>query len=159
MDALGIAAAVHQTAGELIDDDDFAVLDDVLLILVKQMPRFERGVELMRQLEVALIVEIGYAEDLLDFGDALLLNRNGVRFLIDGEIFVFHQTRDDLRELRVQLGRIVALTADDQRRARFVDEDRVDFVDDREVQFALHHLIDAPGHVIAQGNRSRPRCS
>jgi len=27
MDALGIAASVHQATGELIDDDDFAVLD------------------------------------------------------------------------------------------------------------------------------------
>ena len=150
MDTLGIAAAVHQSAGELIDDDDFAILDDVLLILVEQMPRLERRVELMRQLEVALIVEVGDAENLLDFRNALFRDRNGVRFFIDREIFVAHEARQDLRERRVQIGRVVALAADDQRRARFVDEDRIDFVDDREVQLALHHLIETPRHVIAQ---------
>ena len=30
MQALGVPAAEHQTAGELIDDDDLAVLDDVV---------------------------------------------------------------------------------------------------------------------------------
>jgi len=54
MDAFGITASVHQPAGEFIDDDDFAVLDDVLLIFVEEVPRLERRVELMRQFEVAL---------------------------------------------------------------------------------------------------------
>ena len=99
MDAVGVAPAVHQAAGELVDDDDLAVFDDVLLIFVEEMPRLERRVELVRQLEVALIVEVRDAEDLLDLGDALFGDRNRVRFLVDGEVFVFHQARDDLREL------------------------------------------------------------
>jgi hypothetical protein len=57
---------------------------------------------------------------------------------------------NDLGELARRVRSRRALTADDQRRARFVDQDRVDFVDDRVVQLALHHLIEAPGHVVAQ---------
>ena len=30
MQTLGVAAAEHETAGELVDDDDLAVLDDVV---------------------------------------------------------------------------------------------------------------------------------
>ena len=150
MDAVGVAPAVHQPSGELVDDDDFAVLDDVLLIAMEEIPRLERGVELVRQLDVALLVEIRDAEHLLDVRDARFGDRNRVRFLVDGEILVLLQARNDLRELLVEFGRLLRRTADDQRRARFVDENRVDFVDEREVELALHQVFDLPGHVVAQ---------
>jgi len=41
-------------------------------------------------------------------------------------------------------------TGDDQRGAGFVDKDAVDFVDDGIVEFALHHIPDIGGHVVAQ---------
>ena len=150
VNAVGIAAAVHEAPGELVDDDDFAVLDDVLLVLVEQMPRLERRVELVRQLEVALIVEVGDAEDLLDLGHTLFRDRNGVRLFIDREVLVLDQPRQNLCKLPVEFGRIVTLSADDERRARFVDQDRVDFVDDRVHERALHHVFDPPCHVVTQ---------
>ena len=150
MDAVGVAAAVHEPAGELVDDDDFALFDDVLLILVEQVPRLERGVQLMRQFEIPLVVEVLDAQHLLDFGDAFLGDRRGVRLLVDREVFVFDQARHDLGKLAVEVGRVLTLPADDERGARFVDEDRIDFVDDREVQLALHHVFELPGHVVAQ---------
>src|SRR3546814_14389809 len=52
----------------------------------------------------------------------------------------------DLVQLRGVLGR----TGDDQRRARLVDQDRVDFVDDRVMQAALVALFLAQRHVVAQ---------
>ena len=53
-------------------------------------------------------------------------------------------------DAHVQLGVVLGLAADDQRRARLVDQDRVDLVDDGVVQPARHavgHLVD---HVVAQ---------
>ena len=47
----------------------------------------------------------------------------------------------------VALGR---RSADDERRPRFVNEDRVDLVHDGEVVLALHELLRAHGHVVAQ---------
>ena len=41
-------------------------------------------------------------------------------------------------------------TADDQRRARLVHEDRIDFINEREVELALHEILDLPRHVVAQ---------
>ena len=150
VDAVGVAAAVHQPAGELVDDDHLAVLDDVLLVAVEEIPGLQRRVELVGQLEVALVVEVRDAQHLLDLRDALLGDRHRVRLLVDGEVLVLDQARDDLGELAVELGRVVALARDDERRARLVDEDRVDFVDDREVEVALHHLVERPRHVVAQ---------
>jgi hypothetical protein len=40
--------------------------------------------------------------------------------------------------------------ADDERRAGLVDEDRVHLVHDAVVQFALHAIVDARRHVVAQ---------
>ena len=150
VDAVGVAPAVHQAPGELVDDDHFAVLDDVLLVAMEEIPRLERGVELMRELDVALVVEVRDAEHLLDLGDAGFGDRNRVRLLVDRVVLALLQARNDLREVVVELGRLLRRAADDQRRARFVDEDRVDFVDEREVQLALHQIFDLPRHVVAQ---------
>ena len=61
-------------------------------------------------------------------------------------------------ELVVELGGVGRAARDDERRARLVDEDRVDLVDDREVVRrqrlvalpALHLLFDARDHVVAE---------
>ena len=47
-------------------------------------------------------------------------------------------------------GLVVGRAADDQRRARFIDEDRVDFVDDHEVTTLLDLVLGALLHVVAQ---------
>jgi hypothetical protein len=60
------------------------------------------------------------------------------------------QCRDDRVDLQVELGLVLGLAADDQRRARLVDQDRVDLVDDGVAQAALHALADLVNHVVAQ---------
>jgi hypothetical protein len=46
--------------------------------------------------------------------------------------FLAGQARHDAIDAHVQFGRFVGRAGNDQRRARFVDQDRVDFVDDGE---------------------------
>ena len=53
-------------------------------------------------------------------------------------------------ELVVDLRRLFGRAGDDQRRARLVDQDVVDLVDDREVVAALDAVLERPGHVVAQ---------
>ena len=50
----------------------------------------------------------------------------------------------------VKVDVVVGLARDDQRRARLVDQDRVDLVDDRVVQAALDALRQLEHHVVAQ---------
>ncbi len=50
----------------------------------------------------------------------------------------------------VLVARRLALAADDERRARLVDEDRVDLVDDGVVELALRVVERAELHVVAQ---------
>ena len=46
---LGIAPAFHHAAGELVDDDDLVVLDDVIDVAGEQLVRPQRLVDVMDQ--------------------------------------------------------------------------------------------------------------
>ena len=50
----------------------------------------------------------------------------------------------------VEFGAVLERAGDDQRRARLVDQDRIDLVDDRVEMAALHHLGALVFHVVAQ---------
>ena len=50
----------------------------------------------------------------------------------------------------IALGVVLGLAADDQRRARFIDQDGVHLIDDGVMQFALHAIGRLVHHVVAQ---------
>ena len=58
--------------------------------------------------------------------------------------------RNDPIDVVVQIGRLLGRARDDQRRARFVDEDAVHLVHDREVMPALDVVREIELHVVAQ---------
>ena len=58
--------------------------------------------------------------------------------------------RDDAIDFVIEVGRFLGRARDDQRRPRFVDQDAVDFVHDREVVPALHVVREVELHVVAQ---------
>ncbi len=118
-------------------------------------------------------------EELLGLGHALLGHRDRLVLLVELVVEVGHelllgprvhalgrlaglQHRRQPRELRVQVGGLLGGPGDDQRRARLVDQDVVDLVDDREracgertavlveAPAVLDLLLDRVGHVVAQ---------
>ena len=52
------------------------------------------------------------------------------------------EARHEAGEGEVQVGRLLGLAADDERRPRLVDEDVVDLVDDGEAALALDPLVE-----------------
>ena len=54
---LGVAPALHHAAGELVDDDDLVVLDDVVGVEREQLVRPQRLVDVMDQRHVVDVVE------------------------------------------------------------------------------------------------------
>ena len=87
-----------------------------------------------------LVVEVVGAGELRLVLALLTLARRGRR----------GQLLDDAREVVVGRGGGLGLAGDDQRRARLVDQDRVDLVHDREVVAALDETVLRDGHVVAQ---------
>ncbi len=131
--------------------------------------------------EVAVLgpVEVVDAEEALGLADALLGHGDRLVLLLELVVEVGHelllhprihavgrlaglQLRSQLGELGIQVGGLLGRPGDDQRRARLVDQDVVDLVDDRErvvgrlallrlgAPAVLDLLVERGRHVVAQ---------
>ena len=172
MQTVAVTAADHQTAGEFVNDDNFIVLHDVIHVALHQGVRAQRGVNVMQQLVVGNIGKVLHAEPALGlaharfgevaglflFVDDVILAHRG-KFFVGKRIFLpaillrffaLLQGADEAIRLFIQVGGLVARAGDNQRRARFVDEDGVHLVHDGEVMTALHHVLLIDHHVVAQ---------
>jgi hypothetical protein len=160
---------VHHPAGEFIDDDDLIVLHHVVLVAMKQVVRPQRRIELMHEVDVGRLVQAcalgeqaDAGEDFLGFLVTGFRQQDLVILLVDEEVsrriglvrlFLLLLPRQQRRHLVhpvVDLGAVLGLAGNDQRRARFVDQDRVHLVDDRVGQASLESLLDVHRHVVAQ---------
>ena len=74
---------------------------------------------------------------------------DGALLLVDLVIGLV-ETRNEGVDGVVEIRAVVERTGNDQRRARFVDQDGVDFVDDRIGMPALDHILQPVLHVVAQ---------
>ena len=161
--AVGPAAPGHEAPREFIDDHDLAVLHDVMLVAVEQRMRAQRRVEMVHEGNVVGVVQAGTRRDQPGLGEdrlgvfvAHLGQQHGMGLLVHPEI-ARPAVLDLARQLGYQLVQpvvhvdvVVSLARDDQRRACLVDQDRVDLVDDRIVESALHALRGREHHVVAQ---------
>ena len=107
-------------------------------------------------------------EHLLGFRHAALGQRHGLVLLVDEIVAgafellailsldvalrdgAFFQSGDDSVHFVVEIGGLFGGSGNDQRRPGFVDQDAVDFVDDRVVVSPLHHGSEIELHVVAE---------
>ena len=162
MEAVGPAAAGHEAAREFVDDDDFAVLDDVLDVALVKVVGLERDLDVVLHVPVVFVGNIVDAEKLFNLLPALVGDGDGAGLLVDDEIagpsfgfqrfdqFAGFELGDDAIGDGVLVGGLIGRAGDDERGAGFVDQDGVDFVHDAEVVFTLHHFGDIELHVVAQ---------
>ena len=125
--------------------------------------------EVVDQAAVLAQVEVVDAEELLGPLDPALGRRDRLVLLVEFVVVVGPEVSFDspselqpvfggdavhlageAGELVVDLRRLFGRAGDDQRRARLVDQDVVDLVDDREAVAALHAVLQRVGHVVAQ---------
>ena len=153
--AVGIAPALHHAAGELVDDHHLVVAHQVVDVAREQPVRAQRLIGVVDQRDVADVVQLGVLEQarLAEPPLHLLGARFGQRdrpLLLVLLVVLLGQTRDEAVDRAVQLGAVLGRSGDDQRRARLVDQDAVDLVDDAEVEAALDHGLARELHVVAQ---------
>ena len=159
------AAAFHDPARELVDDLHLAVLDHVVDVAVVERLRLERLVQVVGELRVARVVEVVDPQRALRLLDRAVHRRDRLVLLVElvvgagglGRALrvawlrgVAVEALHDACEVVVGLGGDLGLAGDDQRRARLVDQDRVDLVDDRVVVAALDDALERDRHVVAQ---------
>ncbi len=168
---VGPLPAVHQAAGELVDDNHdllarlLVVHHRVLLVLLVEVMCAQGVVDQVRPFHVAGRVKALDAGQLLGLADALVGEVAGVLLLLDLEVparlalLQVGQLDGDVVGLGVAAHVSERLAGDDERRAGLVDEDVVHFIDDRVVEGALTLVVPrvevgvAPAgrlHVVAQ---------
>ena len=164
--AFGVAAAEHQAAGKLIDDDDLAVLDDIVDVALHDAVRTQSLVDVVTERSVFHVGEILETEGRLGFFDAARGQGSGLRLfvhdivgvkvlallflLIHGGVDNPLQPRHKIVRLTVEIGALIPLSGDDQRRSRLVNQDRVHLVHNRKGVTALDHVLFIQGHVVTQ---------
>ena len=148
--ALGVAAALHDAARELVDDLHLAARDHVLLVAVEHVLGLEGLLEVVHQLAGHVAVDVVDAEAALDLLEALVGGHDGVLGLVELVVLVGHEALHGAGEVAVDGGRLGAGARDDEGRARLVDQDGVDLVDDGVVVPALHATGGLGDHVVAQ---------
>ena len=160
---IGPAATAHQSTGELINNHHFIVLHHVLLIAIEQMVRAQCRRQVMHQQNVGRFVQAvpfsqqpGLRQNAFGTFVAFFCQQNLVGFFIHPEIaraifcFTTRERRGQCIHPNVQLGMVFGLARDNQRRAGFIDQNRIDFIDDGVMQFALYAILHVVHHVVAQ---------
>ena len=165
---IGPAAALHRTASVLIDDDNFAIFDNVVNVAGEQRMGAQRGGNVVHQHNVgwrvqgltfihnAFLYQQLFNQHQTTFGQV-----NLTRFFIHREVafagesirilfFLADQMRDDFVYLAVHFRAVFRRAGNDQRRTRLIDQDGVHLIHQRIVQFTLNALFRAEGHVVAQ---------
>ncbi len=157
--------------GELVDDDDLAIADDVLHVLLEQGVGTQGRVDVVHQGDVAGVVEALALRQQAHLGELVLhllmavLTQIGLAGLfVHGEVAgtkvrlallvgdggLSDQGRDDDVDALVEVGAALGRPRDDQRGACLVDQDGVHLVHDRIEGVALGALLRRERHVVAQ---------
>ena len=175
MKTLGITAADHQAAGELIHNEYLAVLYHIILILGEQGVGPKSLLDIMVQLRIFRIGQRLHFEPGFGFGNALRCQLNGAAtdiahvvaalHLLDAHeligfahvlhIFAPGQAADEPVGLPVHFGAFLSLAADDQGSTGFIDEDGVHLVHNGIVQIPLDHGFLIDHHVVPQIVKSK----
>ena len=132
-------------------DEHLAVHHDVVLVALEQGSCLDGVVQERDERSVRRLVQVVDAEIVFDLLDARLEHTDGALLLVDFIVFALNQSFGDVGKLtEPAVGLTRRRTGDDQRRARLVDKNRVDLIDDGKVVSALNAIGRLPRHVVAQ---------
>ncbi|EJX06187.1 hypothetical protein EVA_05705 [gut metagenome] len=157
------ATSRHQTAGKLVNNNHFSVLNNVMLIALEERMRSQRSIQMMHQNDIFRRVErftflhqTAFGQDsfqmlMTGFGDVDLMS-----LFIDPVIpfaLFFQLTSQESRNIvngLIEFRIVVSRSGNNQRRTGFVNQNRVNFVNNGVVQRTLTTVIDVILHVVAQ---------
>ncbi len=141
VEAVGPPPPFEGAAGELVDDLHLAPRDEVVLVPVVELLGPQGLGEVVHVVDRHQVVHVVHADLALHLGHARLGRVGDALLLVDLVVLVALEGAGQAGELVVELGRLRRRPRDDERRAGFVDEDRVDLVDDGVHVAALDHVL------------------
>ena len=150
VESVAVSSSEHQTSRELIDDDDLAVLYDIVYITLHHVSGLQSLQHVMVYFHVLRVREVLHAEILFTLLDTFVGERDLLVFFFYRKVVLYLQRPDESVRTLVHVCRLVTFSRNYQRCSRFVDQDGVDFVDDGIVELTLHHRFFVNDHVITQ---------
>src|SRR5262245_25316632 len=150
LQAVGPAPVVHHAPGEFIHQFYAPVAHDVINIAPQQRPRVQRLIDLDQQQVVFGGVEVPTSQRRLHAVNPALGERDDSAVLVGLPVFALGERGHHFGD-EVGTGlRPRTFTGDHQRHARLVDEDRIGFVNNREVEGAMDQIIGRSTKSVAQ---------
>ena len=137
MQTIGVPAAEHETAGELVHNDNLAVLHHIVNVPLHGAVGFQGLIDVVVQRGVGGIGQILYMEELF-------------RLVIQLHNYFFLQAGDEHLRHIVHLGGLFALPGDNQGGTGLIDQDGVHLVHDGEAVAPLHQLAGVDAHIIPE---------
>ena len=152
VDAVVVAAARQNTTGVLVNNQDFAVDDHVVLVVGEQLLRLNGVVQEANERGVLGFVEVLHTQVVFHLVNAGFEDADGALLLVYFVVFTaLEQGRGNARELCIPAVRLTGCgTGNDQRGTRLINQDGVHLIDNGEVVAALNLLLHGPRHVVAQ---------
>ena len=121
MQPIGPTTTVHHASRKVIDDDNLAILYDIILIQFVKRMRLKRLVDMMQIFYVFGIVDIINLQMLFEFLNPRLIERHTLSFFVHRIIFVTLEKRYQFVDLFVQIEILFQLTRNDERRPCLVN--------------------------------------
>ena len=156
MRAVAHPAARLRATCQLVNQHDFAALHHVVLVFEEQAMSAERRHDVVQQANVLGLVESAVfaqkpatAQDDFQLWHAFLRKLNVPCLFVHRIGFFGQLLRDDVRGAE-DVRHVNRRTRHDQRRPRFVDQDRVSLINNHEIEPALHHFCARRLHLIPQ---------
>jgi hypothetical protein len=147
LQAVRPVAILDDPAGELIDESDLPVAQDVVDVAPQERRSVESTVQFRQRDQVFGGKQIAAAQEPLGVFASAVGEVDGTAVVVDLVVHLRFQPAHHLGHATGRLRSAVRATGDDQRNAGLVDQQRIGFVDQREVERSLHQL----GRVVTQG--------
>ncbi len=150
VEALSKTAALHETSGEFVHDQNFAVFYEVVHV------RFIYGLcsqglfNVVDFFKAFFGVNIFYAEQFFHLFNSFLSEHGAVLFFINIVVQIFFQKTHEFAVLQVFFSGFFGRGRNDERGAGFINQDAVHFVHNRVVQRALNQGLQTGSHVVTQ---------
>ncbi|MPN32444.1 hypothetical protein SDC9_179922 [bioreactor metagenome] len=150
MKPVRVTAAFHDPASELVNDFYFSVFHHIIDVHKHDIVCTQGLIQMVHQTRVIHIVQVRQMECFFSFLDTFIRQRDRFGCQIDCVILILFQSFDEKIGSVIECCRFFGLSGNDQWCAGFIDQDRIDFIHDRKVQRALHHLIFIDDHIVPQ---------
>ena len=145
-----VSASIHQTTSVFVNNNHFSVVShNIIFVPLEKSFGAKSLFHMINRARMLWRVEIFHSKEFFNFVDSFFGQSHASAFFVQIVIF-WRKLRSDFRKLNVAFWIFSSWRRNDQRSSRFVNQNRVNFVDNRKIQFALAKQINFVHHVVAQ---------